>query len=162
MKNTSSNRRGRARSGGKRSQGPRNRNYQSGGGGDKVRGSAQQVLDKYMAMARDAATVGDRIAAEGFYQHAEHYYRVLNADRPDQPKKPHNDSNQNTGHKADDNRSEKAEEAPKESTESPKPARRRRPSKADDTVVSEAGDDVSDKVQTVEAPVSGGDDEAAA
>ena len=46
----------------------------------KVRGSAQQVLEKYLAMARDAASGGDRIAAENYLQHAEHYYRIINLD----------------------------------------------------------------------------------
>jgi hypothetical protein len=45
--------------------------------GGRVRGNSQQVLDKYLAMARDAMMAGDRVAAEGFFQHAEHYYRVV-------------------------------------------------------------------------------------
>ena len=45
----------------------------------KVRGSAAQVLERYLALARDASAAGDRIAAENYLQHAEHYYRVLNA-----------------------------------------------------------------------------------
>lgn len=45
----------------------------------KVRGSATQVLEKYLAMARDATAAGDRIAAENYFQHAEHYYRILSA-----------------------------------------------------------------------------------
>jgi hypothetical protein len=45
----------------------------------RIRGNAYQVLEKYLAMARDATAAGDRIAAENFYQHAEHYYRIVNA-----------------------------------------------------------------------------------
>jgi uncharacterized protein DUF4167 len=45
----------------------------------RVRGNAYQVLEKYLAMARDASSAGDRIAAENFLQHAEHYYRIINA-----------------------------------------------------------------------------------
>jgi hypothetical protein len=37
------------------------------------------VLEKYLALARDASAAGDRIAAENYFQHAEHYYRILNA-----------------------------------------------------------------------------------
>lgn len=51
-----------------------------GGGGDvRVRGNAYQVMEKYLQLARDASAVGDRIAMENYLQHAEHYYRVLNA-----------------------------------------------------------------------------------
>ena len=58
---------------------PRNNTYESSGPEVKVRGSAAQVLERYLALARDASAAGDRIAAENYLQHAEHYYRVLNA-----------------------------------------------------------------------------------
>lgn len=45
----------------------------------RVRGNAYQVLEKYLQLARDAGTVGDRVAAENFLQHADHYYRVVAA-----------------------------------------------------------------------------------
>jgi hypothetical protein len=45
----------------------------------RVRGNAYQVMEKYLALARDASAAGDRIAMENYLQHAEHYYRVLNA-----------------------------------------------------------------------------------
>ncbi len=48
-----------------------------------MRGSAQQVLDKYLILARDAASAGDRILSEGYFQFAEHYYRLLHTDRND-------------------------------------------------------------------------------
>ena len=44
-----------------------------------MRGNAYQVMEKYLALARDASAAGDRIAMENYLQHAEHYYRVLNA-----------------------------------------------------------------------------------
>ena len=44
----------------------------------KVRGSAQQVLDKYLALARDAISAGNRVEAEGYFQYADHYYRLVN------------------------------------------------------------------------------------
>ena len=50
-----------------------------GGGETRVRGSAYQVLEKYLTLAREANSAGDRVAAENFLQHAEHYYRVINA-----------------------------------------------------------------------------------
>jgi hypothetical protein len=51
------------------------------GSGDRIRGNPLQLYQRYLALAQDAARSEDRIAAEGFYQHAEHYYRVSNAGR---------------------------------------------------------------------------------
>ena len=47
--------------------------------GNKVRGNASQLYERYTTLARDAQSAGDRIAAEGYLQYAEHYYRVLSA-----------------------------------------------------------------------------------
>ncbi|MEQ8369212.1 MAG: DUF4167 domain-containing protein [Alphaproteobacteria bacterium] len=71
--------RGRGRANGRRPQNPRNQTFDSNGPGARVRGNAAQVLDRYLAMARDAAAAGDTIAAENYSQHAEHYYRLLHA-----------------------------------------------------------------------------------
>lgn len=57
----------------------RSQNFESSGPDVKVRGNAQQVVEKYLQLARDATSSGDRIAAEGYLQHAEHYYRLMNA-----------------------------------------------------------------------------------
>ncbi len=76
-KSSGSKGRGRNRnSGGKRSQG-RGGNYDPNTG--RNRGNAQQLMDKYLTLARDAASQGDRIAAENYFQHADHYYRVVYA-----------------------------------------------------------------------------------
>lgn len=56
-----------------------NRSYESNGPEGKIRGNANQVYEKYSQLARDALASGDPIAAEGFWQHAEHYYRIMNA-----------------------------------------------------------------------------------
>jgi hypothetical protein len=56
----------------------RNQTYDSNGPDIRIRGNAHQVLERYLAMARDASSQGDRISAENFYQHAEHYFRVIN------------------------------------------------------------------------------------
>ena len=53
--------------------------FDSNGPNVKIRGNAYQVFERYIALAREAASGGDRIAAENFYQHAEHYFRVMNA-----------------------------------------------------------------------------------
>lgn len=54
-----------------------NRVYESAGPEGKVRGTPQQIIDKYMALARDAQLSGDRVGSENFLQHAEHYARIL-------------------------------------------------------------------------------------
>jgi hypothetical protein len=56
-----------------------NRNPNFDGGNMRPRGNAQQLMEKFLAMARDASAMGDRVAAENYFQHADHYYRVLNA-----------------------------------------------------------------------------------
>jgi hypothetical protein len=54
-----------------------NRVYDSAGPEGKVRGTPQQIIDKYLSLARDAQTTGDRVMSENFLQHAEHYQRLL-------------------------------------------------------------------------------------
>ena len=75
MKQGNNPRRSRGRGNGKRPQ--RNNNVDSHGPEVRVRGTVQQVHDKYLALARDATSSGDRIGAENYYQHAEHYYRII-------------------------------------------------------------------------------------
>ena len=60
---------------------PLNRNhvFDSSGPDVRVRGTAQQLFEKYLQLGRDATSVGDRVMAEGYFQHAEHYFRVINA-----------------------------------------------------------------------------------
>lgn len=65
--------------GGRRGGSPRSQSFDSNGPDIKVRGNAQQVVDKYQALAREASTAGNPVMAENYYQHAEHYFRVLNA-----------------------------------------------------------------------------------
>jgi hypothetical protein len=54
----------------------------SSGPNGKLRGNAYQLHEKYLAMARDAHSMGDRVAAENFHQHAEHYFRIINSNGP--------------------------------------------------------------------------------
>ena len=56
----------------------KNANFDSNGPEGRVRGNAHQVYEKYINLARDATSAGDRILAESFYQFAEHYYRIVN------------------------------------------------------------------------------------
>jgi len=54
-----------------------NRVFDSSGPEGKVRGTPQQIIDKYNQLTRDAQLSNDRVAAENFQQHAEHYLRML-------------------------------------------------------------------------------------
>src|ERR1700730_12082654 len=58
---------------------PRGQNLDSNGPNVKIRGTPHQIFERYIALAREASTSGDRVAAENLYQHAEHYFRVMNA-----------------------------------------------------------------------------------
>ncbi|MFC7291282.1 DUF4167 domain-containing protein [Hirschia litorea] len=79
-----------------------NRSLESNGPEVKIRGSASQIYEKYIQYARDAQTAGDRVKAENLFQHAEHYYRIMQANMPkDRPAQNQNnrddDQNENTG-----------------------------------------------------------------
>jgi hypothetical protein len=60
---------------------PLNRNhvFDSSGPDLRIRGTAQQLFEKYLQLGRDATSGGDRVMAESYFQHAEHYFRILNA-----------------------------------------------------------------------------------
>ena len=59
----------------------KNQTFDSNGPNIKIRGSAHQIFERYLALAREATASGDPVAAENFYQHAEHYFRIDNARR---------------------------------------------------------------------------------
>src|SRR5215469_15400634 len=77
--------RGRPNGQGRFQQPPRhsqnNQIFDSNGPSTRVRGTAHQIFERYLALAREAGTGGDRVAAESYYQHAEHYFRINNASR---------------------------------------------------------------------------------
>ena len=69
----------RSRGRGRKPQNSANRSYESNGPDVKIRGTAAHVCEKYQQLARDALSSGDRVTAENYFQHAEHYYRLLMA-----------------------------------------------------------------------------------
>lgn len=79
MKQGQGSKRTRGRNGGRRGSN-RQQLFDSNGPSVRIRGNAFQVHEKYLGLARDAAGAGDRIAAENYYQHAEHYFRIYSAD----------------------------------------------------------------------------------
>lgn len=71
---------GNNNNGGRRPNVPmRHQTFDSNGPDVRIRGNAFQVHEKYQQLARDAASSGDRVAAENYLQHAEHYFRIINA-----------------------------------------------------------------------------------
>jgi hypothetical protein len=81
MRQGQNSKRSRGRGSGRRNNVPaRHQTFDSNGPSVRIRGSANQVHEKYLTMARDAASAGDRIAAENYLQHAEHYFRIINVD----------------------------------------------------------------------------------
>ncbi|HAO2892016.1 TPA: DUF4167 domain-containing protein, partial [Escherichia coli] len=64
---------------------PLSRNYESNGPDVKIRGNAQHVAEKYTTLARDAQSSGDRVMAENYLQHAEHYNRIILAAQAQAP-----------------------------------------------------------------------------
>ena len=62
-----------------------NRNNGQAVGGN----NARQVMDRYLALAREASSAGDRITAEGYFQHAEHYYRLMTGNGSDADQQEH-------------------------------------------------------------------------
>lgn len=90
MKHGSSNRRQRGRGGSNRRGGQgggnnRSRVFDSNGPEVRIRGTAHQVVEKYEALAKDAASAGDRVLAESYLQHAEHYVRIIASWDDDMP-----------------------------------------------------------------------------
>src|SRR5438045_4021333 len=61
----------------RKGQNPLTRVYESNGPDVKIRGTASHVAEKYIQLARDAQGSGDPVAAENYYQHAEHYFRLI-------------------------------------------------------------------------------------
>lgn len=67
---------------------PLARSYESNGPDVKIRGTALHIAEKYIALARDAASSGDRVAEQNYLQHAEHYYRIVAAAQAQMPQQP--------------------------------------------------------------------------
>jgi hypothetical protein len=78
MRPGQSNKRGRGR-GGRKGPSPLSRSYESNGPDVKIRGTAQHIADKYINLARDAQSSGDTVLSEAYFQHAEHFYRIVAA-----------------------------------------------------------------------------------
>ena len=78
-----------------------NRVFDSSGPEGKVRGTPQQIIDKYNQLARDAQLSNDRVATENFQQHAEHYLRLLAHAQKEQEARREQHEKENRGRNAD-------------------------------------------------------------
>src|SRR3982750_1970584 len=78
-RNNNSNNSGNNNNNNRRGQNPLTRVFESNGPDIKIRGTASHVAEKYVQLARDARSSGDPVAAENYYQHAEHYFRLIAA-----------------------------------------------------------------------------------
>jgi hypothetical protein len=83
MRNGQNNKRMRGRGGQhhqhRKSHNPMSRVYESNGPDVKIRGNPSHIAEKYIQLARDAQSSGDPVSAENYYQHAEHYNRLIAA-----------------------------------------------------------------------------------
>ncbi|MEO1704196.1 MAG: DUF4167 domain-containing protein [Pseudomonadota bacterium] len=95
-----------------------NRVFDSSGPEGKVRGTPQQIIDKYNQLTRDAQLSGDRVAAENFQQHAEHYTRMLGEAQKEQEARREEQERQNRERQAERDR-ERAERQERESNGEP-------------------------------------------
>ncbi|MBU1174232.1 MAG: DUF4167 domain-containing protein [Alphaproteobacteria bacterium] len=77
--------RSRGRNGGRKNVNPLSRNFESNGPDVKIRGNAAHIAERYVQLARDATASGDSVTAENYFQHAEHYFRILSAAQSQMP-----------------------------------------------------------------------------
>lgn len=144
-----------------------NRVFDSSGPEGKVRGTPQQIIDKYNQLARDAQLSNDRVATENFQQHAEHYLRMLSEAQREQDARREQQERENRERQAERDR-ERAErdaqraEANQENTAAQAPQAAPQPAQAMDAPLPGdgeqpdvfefpgAGDEVSNLVDTPE------------
>ena len=74
-----SNQKSRSRGRGRKPQNPMSRNFESNGPDVKIRGNAAHIAEKYSTLARDSLSSGETVNAENYFQHAEHYNRIVAA-----------------------------------------------------------------------------------
>jgi len=125
-----------------------NRVFDSSGPEGKVRGTPQQIIDKYNQLARDAQLSNDRVAAENFQQHAEHYLRMLSEAQREIEARREEQERQNRERQAERDR-ERAERQEREAARQSDPAEAPQPDVMD--FGSEASTPESGLVETPES-----------
>ncbi len=115
-----------------------NRVFDSSGPEGKVRGTPQQIIDKYNQLTRDAQLGNDRVAAENFQQHAEHYLRMLGAAQKEQDARREQQERENRERQAERDR-ERAKRQEREGGDGADPAEAPQPDVAQADAQSESG-----------------------
>ncbi|MEY8831291.1 DUF4167 domain-containing protein [Sedimentitalea sp. XS_ASV28] len=160
----SSKSRSRSKSNRNRSQGGGNvinRVFDSSGPEGKVRGTPQQIIEKYNQLARDAQLSNDRVATENFQQHAEHYLRLLSEAQREMESRREEQERQNRERQAERDR-ERAERQEREAAAAtsqapepdatPEPQHQPDPGAAPQPDVLDLSNDESDESGLVETP----------
>ncbi|MGH1353504.1 MAG: DUF4167 domain-containing protein [Thalassovita sp.] len=104
-----------------------NRVFDSSGPEGKVRGTPQQIIDKYNQLARDAQLSNDRVAAENFQQHAEHYLRMLSEAQREQDARREEQERQNRERQAERDRERAARQERDAASAAKKPEKTEQP-----------------------------------
>ncbi|MBW0157866.1 DUF4167 domain-containing protein [Sedimentimonas flavescens] len=101
-----------------------NRVFDSSGPEGKVRGTPQQIIDKYLMLARDAQLSNDRVAEQNFLQHAEHYTRMLGEAQREMAREQEERQRQNqqNGHGQRERGENRSDDQPREDQPEPQPA----------------------------------------
>ena len=130
-----------------------NRVFDSSGPEGKVRGTPQQIIEKYNQLARDAQLANDRVATENFQQHAEHYLRLLSEAQREMDARREEQDRQNRERQAERDR-ERAERQEREAANAA--AASTDPAQAPQPDVVDLGDQASDENDSglVETPES--------
>ncbi len=140
----------RMRGRGRKGPNPMNRSYESNGPDVKIRGTAAHVAEKYASLARDALSMGDNVMAENYFQHAEHYNRIIAAAAAQQASRnEENSPNYGRGPQPDFNNDDDDDSAGEERAAQPERAARQdkperakaKPAEADDA---EAGEETAE------------------
>ncbi|MGM0659842.1 MAG: DUF4167 domain-containing protein [Pseudomonadota bacterium] len=137
-----------------------NRVFESSGPEGKVRGTPQQIIEKYNQLARDSQLSGDRVASENFQQHAEHYLRMLGEAQREQDQRRDEQERQNRDRQADRDKGEpdksdrdKPERTPARDHDKPEdPAQSTQPDVLDSGSGSDAGSGLVETPETQETP----------
>jgi len=115
-----------------------NRVFDSSGPEGKVRGTPQQIIDKYNQLARDAQLSNDRVAAENFQQHAEHYTRMLAEAQREQEARREQQDNQNRDRQQPNGTAEPRNDPPAEAQSQPQPQSQSQPARPEQSPKSTA------------------------
>jgi len=103
MRQSQGPKRPRNRGNNNRRSGGRQQSFDSNGPSVRIRGNAPQIHEKYLTLARDASSSGDRVAAENFSQHAEHYHRVIAAETEQREQREQRNNAQNNNRNRNSN-----------------------------------------------------------